>query len=276
MSKPELALYAKEGTGRAYRHPFLVGSDGKPVDAPSVTTILKKVAKGDGVVQWAVDQTLEWAIENLSLLYVKDHDSSTRWGRWRWKDALNERAEVGTGVHETIEAEHKGNWEYPVLDAEQKQIMEQWRRLNLRYEVTAHESEFTVWGAFDEYAGTADGRWDITDRETGESWSNLVIDIKTSKNTYPEHWMQLAALARAPHVLRKDSEGVWGSYANAYGDGVAIIHLRADYYEVLVEDDDEVIDAYFREFLAYRNVWAAEDERTKTLKTREINSVKGF
>ena len=187
MTKPELALYAKQdGTGRSYRHPFREGDDGKLLTAPSVTTILGLVDK-PALIQWAADRTLDWAVENASLLLSKSDDDAHRWGKYRWQDVRDERAEVGTGVHETVEALHTGSWNFPTLDAEQHRIMAQWDLLNERYLITPHRSEFTVFGELNDpskiWAGTGDGLWDIIDQETGEAWDNLVIDLKTSKNT---------------------------------------------------------------------------------------------
>ncbi len=278
MSKPELALYAKEdGTGRAYKHPFRVtdelDSNGKPkpLTSPSVTTVLKLVDKS-GLSQWAADMTVQWAIENASLLLGKSDEAAQRWGRYRWTDVRDERAEVGTGIHETIESIHTGGWNFPVLDDEQKRIMDQWDLLNEEYTFTPHLSEFTVWDIEHDYAGTADGLWDITDNSTGETWENVVVDLKTSKNTWPEHWMQLAALRNAGFIMQKDGEGVWSEMPMPKTSGVAIVHLREDKHEVLLTDDAELNEVRFAKFCAYRKIWGLnkqESARIKVLDTPE-------
>lgn len=259
MSKPELAMFAKQdGTGRAYRHPFRTDDNGKAITAPSVTTVLNLVDK-PALMQWAADQTLQWAVENVSLLYVKDQEDARRWGRYRWRDVRDLRAEVGTGIHETIESIHTGGWNYPVLDDEQRRIMKQWERLNERYEITAHKSEFTVFGAlFDSkrtWAGTGDGLWDIIDRKTGDVYTNVVIDLKTSKNMWPEHWLQLSALRHAEVVMFKQADGTWVEEELPAGDGTAVIHLREDKFEVHIETDTELLDMQYDQFMAYRTVW---------------------
>lgn len=251
--------------------------DGKSLDSPSVTTILALVEKGKGLAQWSVDQTLDWVMENLSLLYTKDHESSKRWGRYRWKDSRDLRAEVGTGIHETIESLTTGGWNYPELNAEQQEIMKQWAAFNERYEVTPHRSEFTVWNLKADYAGTADGLWTITDRKTGETWNNLFIDLKTSNNVWPDYWMQLAALYSSDVIMEKDASGTWRELPNITdSDGLAIIHLKADKWEFLLETDTEVIDLYYRQFLEYRNLWGVQKELEQKLKQRELDKVPGF
>lgn len=282
MTKPELAMWAKQdGTGRAYRHPFRE-LDGSLLTSPSVTTILGLVDK-PALIQWAADRTLEWAIDNASLLFVKSKEDAVRSGKYRWSDARDERAEVGTGIHETIEALHTGQWALPVLDDEQRRIMERWTELNQRYTITPHKSEFTVWGELDiptfgddlTWAGTCDGLWDIVDNTTGEEWSNLFIDLKTSKNTWPEHWAQLAALRRADVIMVKNEDGSWSEEQPPEGDGTAIIHLREDKFEVKIETDQKLIDLQYAYFMSYRKVWGAKKamdayttDRDKTAKLK--------
>lgn len=280
MSKPELAMFAKEdGTGRAYKHPFRTDADKKPLSSPSVTTVLGLVDK-PALIQWAADQTLDWAISNVSLLFVKDEEGARRWGRYRWTDVRDERAEVGTGIHETIEALHTGAWTFPELDAEQRQIMHQWDLLNEQYTITSHRSEFTVWGKPDSdtqsWAGTADGLWDITDNKTGQTWSNVVIDLKTSKNIWPEHWLQLAALRSADVVMDKAPDGTWSESQLPAGDGTAIIHLRADKFSVTVETDEDLILAQYMQFLAYRDVWQRKKFVEQYVKDRDKAASLGF
>lgn len=277
MTKPELALYAKQdGTGRAYKHPFRTGPDGKALSVPSVTTVLNLVSKGDSLVQWAVNQTMEWVVANRNRLFTMGDESVQKGGKYRWKDFRDERAEVGTGIHETIEAEHTGTWNYPALDDEQKQIMGQWALFNERYEVTPHLSEFTVWSLGYEYAGTADGLWDVVDLETGESWEGLIIDIKTSKNTWPEHWMQLSALRRAGTRMEKLADGTWTEHELPLGGGVGIVHLRADKFELLVEDDPNLIDIWEKKFLTYRELWTLNADEKDYIKERELDNLVGF
>lgn len=281
MTKPELAQHAKQdGTGRAYKHPFrTVGEEGKPLTSPSVTTVLGLVDK-PALIQWAADRTLEWAIDNVSLLFVKDKEGATRWGRYRWRDERDERGEVGTGIHETIEALHTGGWNFPALDDEQQRIMQQWEKLNERYLITPHKSEFTVWGGLNmpglDWAGTGDGLWDITDLQTGQVWENLVIDIKTSKNTWPEHWLQLAALRSADVIMVKQDDGTWTEEPMPITAGTAIIHLREDKFSVTVETDDDLINMQYEQFLAYRNVWGRKKAVEEFVKDREKTKEMAF
>lgn len=284
MSKPELALWATEGTGRAYKHPFRKLENGKPLTSPSITTVLKLENK-DNLVQWAANLTLEWCIQNWFLLGQRSTEDALSAGRYRWKDVRDERAEVGTGIHETVEAEHTGSWAYPVLDEEQKEILELgWEELKKEWDIEPILTEFTVWNLTHDYAGTGDGIWRFTNKESGESFVALV-DLKTSRNTWPGHWMQLAALANGEFLMVKGEDGTWTEEPMPDFDKVVIVHLRAPErnldgvvtkeakHDILYAED---LDIRFREFVAYRTIWAAEDELKARAKAREIASYGGF
>jgi hypothetical protein len=246
----------------------------KPLTSPSVTTVLSLVDK-PALMQWAADKELEWIRDNRSLIYVKSDEDLMRWGRYRWRDVRDSRAEVGTGVHETIESLHTGGWHFPVLDDEQRRIMAQWDQLNERYLIVPHRSEATLWGHPDlpgiAWAGTADGIWDVTDLETGLVYENLLADIKTSRNTWDEHWMQVSALAHADVLMTKQSDGTWIEEEPPTFSGTALFHLREDKWEVLIETDPEILDLQYAQFIAYRGVWESKrmlklamDKREKT------------
>lgn len=254
MSAPELSQYysSNDDDGRAYKHPLT----GEKV--PSVTTVLKMADKA-GLAQWAADQAVIWCVANWHLLGSRSDEDAYRSGRWRWKNVRDERAQVGTGVHETIEAIHTGSWDFPELDDEQRRIMGQWDALNAEFEITPVLSEFTVWSP-GRYAGTADGLWDVTDRVTGESWRCLV-DIKTSRSHWPEHDYQLAALASAPILMQKGEDGVWVELPAPEFDRVAIVHLREDLHEIIWVDN---IAENFAVFEGYLAVWEGK-QRLKQL-----------
>jgi hypothetical protein len=295
MSKPELALFASEndGDGRAYKHPFRLDDNGKPLRVPSVTTVLSLEDK-PGLVQWSADQTLFFCVENWFLLGSRSSEDAYSAARFQWRKVRDERAEVGTGVHETIAAEHQGLWEVPDLDEEQEQIMAQWRLFNEVWLVEPILSEFTVWSLEHNYAGTADGLWQITNRATGESFKTLV-DLKTSRNIWDGHRMQLAALRNADMLMVKtdptavkSSSGVWpeGSWveknlSDVFDglDKVQILQLRAPEYDKfgavtkeafwLLEDVEDV-DLWGEQFVCYRNVWDVRDRLKSRAKERNF------
>lgn len=279
MTKPELAQYytEKQEDGRAYKHPFRKTLEGKPLIVPSVTTILKLENK-DNLIQWAADKTLEWCVENWFMLGSRSSEDAFSGARYRWQAFRDERASVGTGIHDTIESEHTGGWNFPLLDEEQLQIMEQWRALNERHTIKPILSEFTVWDLENEFAGTADGLWEIDGKV-------CLVDIKTSKNTWPGHWMQLAALRHADLRLEKQADGTWKEFGWGLSieDGVdgettrieaeCLVHLRADKAEILWAED---LDLRWKQFKGYAEQWRLNAELKDRTKKRELAKFGGF
>lgn len=249
MGTPELAKFAKEndGDGRYYVHPHT----GQRV--PSITSVLR-LADKSGLVQWSVDLAVRWCIENWHVLGERSDEAAFGIARYKHTRVRDERAQVGTGIHETVEALHTGSWDFPELDDEQQRIMQHWYALNEEHDIQPIHSEFTVWDAVNEYAGTADGFWLIDGVET-------VVDIKTSKNHWPEHDAQLAALTLAPVRMEKVDDD-WVEHEWTPPINAAIIHLREDKHEIIPVEN---LDLHYEVFLGYRKVALAKEQ----LKQRE-------
>jgi hypothetical protein len=279
VAAPELSKYysEKEGDGRGYWNPVTEQA------APSITTVLKLFAKD--LTGWAAYKTAEFYAQNPMIAMERSEKSAINAGRGYYKQFRDDRAEVGTGVHETIEAEHTGSWNYPDLDAEQDRIMAQWAQFNTVYEVKPVYSEVTVWNHTHEYAGTADGLWWVRGPGTGDVWQLLWIDLKTSKSTWPDHWMQLSAISHAECLMVKGPErpgavyyagnqkayapGWWTEEPIPAGvSGSAIVHLREDKWEFLREDADS--DLRWEQFKCYRSLYALEDSLKRREKGRKV------
>lgn len=262
---PKLSLYSGEGfgQGRSYKDP----TDNDSL-WPSVTTVLKHEDKSS-LIQWAADQVASMAIERTDLV-MGDPDKGYNRLRFAHNDTRDTRAEIGTGVHATIEAEHLGSWDFPDLDAEQMAMLENWRRFCKDYQVKIILSEFTVRGR--NYMGTADLIIEYTDPISGEVRRSLT-DVKTSKNIWPGHSAQLAALSSADYMLREVGEGTEGAFLrkgkvkaeNSWWvradmpefDEVAVLQLRDDFYKYEVVDN---LDLHERLFQCYVSIHEANAE----------------
>ena len=280
MSAPELAQYYSESEddGRGYKHPFRLNADGKPLTSPSVTTVLKFEAK-DSLIQWAATKSIEWAVDNWHLLYSRSDEDALRTGKYAWKRFRDERASAGTAVHNFLEQLLTGGWDFPVLNDEQKRIIDQWHILNEEYIIEPVMVEKTFWNFTHDYVGTVDGVSWITGPATGGKRMLLVDDKKTSKNTWPAHWMQLSALRNCEVVMTKvdpeaakDAKGQWpeGSWIEEpmpLTEGAAVIHLREDKFNVMLLEDEDI---RFDQFLAYRKLWGLD----ASLKAREKERAK--
>jgi len=230
------------------------------------------------------------------LLGSRSPEDAYKSARFRWREVRDERAFVGTGIHDTIESIHVGGWDYPELDAEQKLIMVEWDKLNEEWEIEPILSEFTCWSLNHEFAGTADGLWRFTHRETGETFVALV-DIKTSKNTWDAHRMQVSALVNCDKIMVKlvpDAEknskgewpaGTWEEREMPEVEKLMLLHLRAPEFDDLgrmtqegkhelieVEDDD----LWFEEFLGYRAVAATQQKRKEREKANQPEKYTSF
>lgn len=284
MTRPELAQYVGEGEGkgRQYKHPTRLNELGKPLTAPSVTTVLKLENK-DNLIQWAVNLAVEECVKNWSQLGQMSEERATKSFKYRWRNVRDERAFVGTGIHDTIESEHTGSWDFPELDTEQKLIMVEWRKFNNEWIVEPILSEFTLWNTKYNYAGTADALWRLTNRITGETFVTL-LDIKTSRNTWDGHRMQVSALKYCDIRMSKQPDGTWTEEKPLEFDKLTLLHLRAPEYneygyvtkpglhDLIVVDDSEL---WYEEFLGYRAVLKAQQDR-KEIESKRKTANAGF
>lgn len=268
MTHPKLAVARSGWGGRGYRIPNRADWDtGKPIVYPSVTTVLKAVAK-PGITQWAVDQTAAFAVENLQYLYNVSEERGWRYLRWYWsrspelvgkelrlhhEGVRDDAADLGTNIHEWIEAEIDGTLMPPSLDTwEAEQMADVFWEWMEGHTVISHHQEFTLVNDDDGYAGTGDADWSIRCDHDGPSclgqkpgeFIRTLVDLKSSRHTWPEHGMQLAALYNAPRMMVEvdaDAPGAmlaekveqgqkvkswWNEEATPKFEAAALLHLR--------------------------------------------------
>jgi hypothetical protein len=228
--EPKLRVRSSGHGGSGYKHPL----DGSVV--PGVTTVLKKLDK-PAIAQWAVDNTAAFAVANIDSLLSRTEEQGFGFLRWYWKrdplagdtgdirnysqGVLNDAAELGTLVHDWIAADH-GACPYPdVTDAPPYfwEMVNQWDNFKQEHDIVPVLTEETFWSHTYGYAGTADGLWLV-------DGVPMLIDVKTSRNTWDEHYMQLAALGACDSVLREVSEGHWIDDALPPFSQYALLHLR--------------------------------------------------
>jgi hypothetical protein len=227
--EPKLRVRASGLGGSGYKHP----RTGEVV--PGVTTVLRKLDK-PGVLQWAVDNTAAYAVANIDNLLSRTEEQGYGFLRWYWKrdplagdltdirnysaGVLGDAGELGTMMHEWVAAEHDA-CPYPDVTLAPDffwELVEEWDKWSLSNTVEPMESEFTLWNTEHHYAGTADGLWKIN----GET---VLVDVKTSRNTWDEHWMQLTALAECDTVL-SEVNGDWVEEKAIKPDRLALLHMR--------------------------------------------------
>jgi hypothetical protein len=231
MTAPKLRVRSSGHGGSGYKHPL----NGNIV--PGVTTVLKKLDK-PGIVQWAVDNTSAYAVANIDSLLNRTEEQGFGFLRWYWKrdplasdqddirnysaGVLNDAANLGTLMHDWIAAEHD-ELPYPDVSLAPEyfwQMVAQWDEWKTQHEIEPLMTETTLWSHQYGYAGTADGLWMIDGVPT-------MLDIKTSRNVWDEHFMQLSALG-ACEVAVIESDNEWVEIDIPAFSQYALLHIRPE------------------------------------------------
>jgi hypothetical protein len=238
VTHPKLATVKSGYGGRGYAIPGRTKPSevtGKPLANvyPSVTTVLKAVNK-PALLQWVADQTAAKAVVSLPYLMAMSEEVGYGGLRFFWSKTpelvgsevrryfdgvKDDAAELGTNIHGWVEADIDGLSPYPLpLGIETEEMIEAWREWFSWHEVISHRQEFTCVNDTLEIAGTADADWSIRcdhegpclGQEPGD-FVRTLVDLKSSRHTWPEHGYQLAALASAEVIMREVLEGTEGA-----------------------------------------------------------------
>jgi len=229
--EPALRVRSSGHGGSGYKHPLT----GEVV--PGVTTVLKKLEK-PGITQWAVDNTAAYAVANIDALLSRTEEQGYGFLRWYWKrdplagditdirnysnGVLNDAAELGTLLHDWVAADAGvGDIPYPDVTGAPEyfwEMLDQWNLWRQNHMVDQTHTEVTFWSSQYGYAGTADGVWDIDGVRT-------LVDLKTSRNTWDEHMMQLAALGACDTMLVQEG-GKWIEEPTPDFSQYALLHVR--------------------------------------------------
>lgn len=212
----------------------------------SVTTMINGGLPKPALINWAKKFTAEYAcdhIEALNALVADDRDGAVDWlknAAWRDRD---KKAELGTYVHEAVEAYILGR-PFPTWKPEARPRMEQFLRFLDEYEPVFEMTEASVYNRTHRYAGTLDGI--LRFPKLGDY--RAIGDYKSGKAIYEEVALQLAMYRHAEFVgLPDGSEGPMPSV-----DGAVALHLTDDGYDVIDVDASESI---FRFALHVREVY---------------------
>jgi hypothetical protein len=154
--------------------------------------------------------------------------------------------EAGNEVHAAVEALCKGQ-PVPELSRSAGWTFDRYLDFLISEQPEVLESEVTLWSRTHGYAGTAD----LVMRIRDATW---LLDIKTGKNIYPEHGLQLAALASTDFIIRED--GTEEPVPDITAQGV--LHLRPRSWRVVVAYRQQEC---WETFLAARRIvrWLEEE-----------------
>lgn len=249
----KVAQYWDERENDARRYWYPLTPDGEPEQYVfSVTTALGMINK-KALIQWAADQVAARAANNPEALFTRTEGEGFNYLRYAHSSVLNDAAQMGTKIHAYHEADLDWTRPFPTVDDERDvELINQWNLFRQAHNIEPLHLEVTAWSHKHNYAGTLDGIGYIDGVLT-------LYDLKSSRNLWPEHKEQLAALGNADELLIQVGEHEWVREAIPDFEQYAIIHLRPGdfngkgdfvpaYWELLVFSKEEIND-YFDTFL---------------------------
>ena len=281
--EPKLRVRSSGHGGSGYKHPL----DGSVV--PGVTTVLRKLDK-PAIAQWAVDNTAAFAIANVDALLNRTEEQGYGFLRWYWKrdpiagdlsdirnwsnGVLNDAAELGTLMHDWVAADH-GACPYPDVTGANPyfwEMVSEWDKWKAEHEVLPLHTEVTLWSHEYGYAGTADAFWQV-------DGVPMLIDVKTSRNTWDEHYMQLAALGACDTMLIESADGGWSEEIVPSFSAYALLHIRPSdtdaqgnpmdsFCKLKVVDHDEIPE----HFESYLGLLKVSHSQNKVKEIRKANA----
>ena len=204
----------------------------------SVTTILSMGSPKPALVHWAGNLVAETAMDNLPYLVKASRRNSVQaydWLRRAHTRKKDERADLGTAVHDLVEAHVLGTPvpEDVASDPELRPFLEHFHRFVDDFEVTFEASEMVVANYTDAYAGTldfllrspciADGALLMGDTKTGGE-----LDVK---GVYPEAGVQMSAYANAEFGWMRNGDRV--PFPDDVHDVGVVLHLRPEGYRLV-------------------------------------------
>ena len=257
MSEPKLRVKASGFSGSGYFQPF---TSERVIGVTTATGVLDKPA----LRQWVADQTAAYAAVNAAKLLDRDEEqafSMLRWYHSRFKSSdwddplkdvrdahvgvLEDAANLGTRMHEHLEATLQGWLEPDLFRDEEVQMAEQLLIWLAENDVEVYASEATVFGSTSQGFGFG-GTCDLFAKVNGVP---MCLDLKTGRGMHDTHYAQLAALSAADTMAVEVAEGTPGAIPyTSTKDGVksttywvpealppvaahGIIHLRPDDYD---------------------------------------------
>lgn len=169
------------------------------VEYPSVTTILDTLAKGDGILNWAVNCAMDYIRVNEKAGFDLDH--LLRNAADNWRVMLDEAAGIGTEVHDIIQ-EYIATGRQNIENRREKVQQSFAAFLKWQYEhaITWIKSEMQVVSHTYGYAGTLDAICIYEGRK-------YVIDFKTSSGFWDSYRLQIAAYRHAAEEGGHKTEG---------------------------------------------------------------------
>ena len=212
---------------------------------PGVTSISGQLPK-DFLKFWAAKVTAECAVDHLGEVVgiaMKDRTAAVDFLKRAHFRSVGGAAERGTKVHEIVEELARGG--SPRYHPEFKGYVAGFQAFCEEYRPEWEYLEQTVWSS-EGYAGSFDAI--ATVHPEGGERERILVDFKTTKSgVHAEVALQLNAYAFADSIITPNAEGGLDRAPVPELDGLAVLHLRPEAWQLVPVQLSEDI---FRTFLA--------------------------
>lgn len=246
----------------------------------SVTTLIGGGVPKPALLPWGIKATAEGVVKQRGILaemlkacetpdacaagqFCGPCDQTIRWAKSLPYSMRDRAADLGTQVHEWIEAHRLGK-PMPKVPPAVAPYLAAFEKFLADFEPDYHMVEASVYNRAEHYAGTLDAivrlRLPLNDRE-----GQYLLDAKTGKGVYPETGLQLAAYRFAEFVGAADGSEV----DMPPTDGGVVLHLTPNGYRLIEVRCDEDI---FRAFLYCREVFRFVNETAKEVLGQEYGN----
>jgi hypothetical protein len=160
------------------------------IDYPSVTEVNGQIDKSPALMQFAVNNSISWIIENIDdSMTIDDIIKVINDSKYKYREESNKAKDIGSQVHSLIEDYIKFGLDKTTKIEYCQEVQNsflaflEWEKEN---NIKWVKSEFRLINNVEMFAGTCDAVCEIN----GELF---LIDFKTSKDFYYENYLQVAA-----------------------------------------------------------------------------------
>ncbi|MFJ8386232.1 hypothetical protein ACIQ9Q_17240 [Streptomyces sp. NPDC094438] len=261
----------QRGGSRFYIHP-----ERPEIKHPGVTSVISMLPK-PFLMYWAAKMTAELAVDSLAFveqMAERDRAGAIDYLKGASRRYTKVRADVGSQAHDLFERMIRGEAigkVHPDLKPYRKHFADFLDAVNPRLE----RAEDVAWSDTHEYAGSFDAVLTVWLDDDGKPTPDrsgtphlLMVDWKTSKDTYPDVALQMSAYAHADRIIAPDGS----SEPMPEFDGAAVLHITPDAWAFKpVRVDGDV----FAFFLALRSVFTWDRQVSKEVIGRAIAKSEG-
>lgn len=190
-------------------------------------------------------------------------DQTIRWAKSLPYSLRDRAADLGTLVHEWIEADRLGK-PMPKVPTQVEPYLASFRQFVADFNPAYEATEATVINLTERYAGTLDAIVTLT-LPLHEQPARYVLDAKSGKNVYAETALQLAFYRWAEFIGAPDGS----EQPMPQTDGGLALHLSPQGYRLIEVQCDETV---FRAALYAREVYRWVNETSKSVLGTEYGS----